>query len=34
MAIKRRLGEQQVLLYDWGRTARNTLDVYRAVVTG
>ena len=34
LAMKRRLGEQQVMLYDWGRTARSTLDLYRAVVTG
>jgi glycosyltransferase involved in cell wall biosynthesis len=34
LATKRRLGEQRVMLYDWGRTARSTLDVYRTVVTG
>ncbi len=33
LAIKRRLGEQQVRLYDWGRSARKTLDVYRAVMS-
>ena len=34
LAIKRRLGEQQVRLYDWERSARSTLEVYRAVLTG
>jgi glycosyltransferase involved in cell wall biosynthesis len=34
LAMKRRLGEQRVMLYDWGRTARSTLDIYRTVVTG
>jgi glycosyltransferase involved in cell wall biosynthesis len=34
LAVKRQLGEQRVMLYDWGRSARSTLDVYRAVVTG
>ena len=33
LAIKRRLGEQQVRLYDWSRSARSTLEVYRAVLT-
>jgi glycosyltransferase involved in cell wall biosynthesis len=32
LAVKRRLGEQQVRLYDWGRSARSTLGVYRAVL--
>lgn len=31
MADKRRLGEQQVKLYDWGRCAHGTLAVYRRV---
>jgi glycosyltransferase involved in cell wall biosynthesis len=31
LAIKRRLGEQRVMLFDWGRTARSTLEVYRGV---
>jgi glycosyltransferase involved in cell wall biosynthesis len=34
IAIKRRLGEQQVRLYDWGRTASGTLKVYRALLPG
>jgi glycosyltransferase involved in cell wall biosynthesis len=34
LAIKRKLGEQQVSLYDWRRSARSTLDVYRALLTG
>jgi glycosyltransferase involved in cell wall biosynthesis len=34
LAMKRKLGEQQVRLYDWGRSARSTLDVYRTVLTG
>jgi glycosyltransferase involved in cell wall biosynthesis len=34
LAKKRRLGEQQVSLYDWRRSARNTLGVYRKVLTG
>jgi glycosyltransferase involved in cell wall biosynthesis len=34
LAKKRRLGEQQVSLYDWRQSARNTLDVYREVLTG
>jgi glycosyltransferase involved in cell wall biosynthesis len=34
LASKRRLGEQQVRLYDWDRSARSTLEVYRAVLTG
>jgi hypothetical protein len=29
--MKRQLGEQQVKLYDWSRTAANTLTVYRAL---
>jgi glycosyltransferase involved in cell wall biosynthesis len=32
IAIKRRLGEQQVRLYDWGKSAKSTLAVYRAVL--
>jgi glycosyltransferase involved in cell wall biosynthesis len=32
LADKRRLGEQQVRLYDWGRSTRSTLEVYRAVL--
>jgi glycosyltransferase involved in cell wall biosynthesis len=31
-AIKRELGEQRVRLYDWNRSARGTLDVYRTVL--
>ena len=31
LAMKRQLGEQQVKLYDWSRTAANTLNVYRAL---
>jgi glycosyltransferase involved in cell wall biosynthesis len=31
LAIKRQQGEQQVRLYDWSRTAGNTLNVYRAL---
>jgi glycosyltransferase involved in cell wall biosynthesis len=31
---KRRLGGEQIRLYDWGRSARNTLSVYREVLTG
>jgi glycosyltransferase involved in cell wall biosynthesis len=34
IAIKRRLGEQQLRLYDWSRTASNTLNVYRALLPG
>jgi glycosyltransferase involved in cell wall biosynthesis len=34
LAEKRRRGEQQVRLYDWRRSARSTLDVYRTVLTG
>ena len=34
LAKKRRLGEHQVSLYDWRRSARSTLDVYSTVVTG
>jgi glycosyltransferase involved in cell wall biosynthesis len=31
LGMKRQLGEQQVRLYDWTRTAANTLNVYRAL---
>ena len=31
LVMKRQLGEQQVKLYDWSRTAANTLNVYRAL---
>jgi len=31
-AVKRELGEQRVRLYDWNRSARHTLDVYRTVL--
>ncbi len=34
LQAKRRLGTEQVRLYDWGRSARNTLSVYREVLTG
>jgi glycosyltransferase involved in cell wall biosynthesis len=34
LAMKRRLGEQQVKFYDWRRSAHRTLDVYRAVLNG
>ncbi len=32
LALKRRLGQQQVALYDWNRSALSTLDVYRSVL--
>jgi glycosyltransferase involved in cell wall biosynthesis len=32
LASKRRLGEQQVRLYDWNRSALSTFDVYRSVL--
>ena len=32
LALKRRLGKQQVALYDWNRSALSTLDVYRSVL--
>jgi glycosyltransferase involved in cell wall biosynthesis len=32
IAMKRRLGKQQVRLYDWTLSAKNTLAVYRAVL--
>ena len=31
---KREMGEQQVKLYDWRRSAQGTLDVYRTLLTG
>jgi glycosyltransferase involved in cell wall biosynthesis len=34
LAARRQLGQEQVKLYDWSRTARSTLDVYRAVLAG
>jgi len=34
LKAKRQLGEQQVRLYDWSRSARSTLSVYRAALTG
>jgi glycosyltransferase involved in cell wall biosynthesis len=34
IALKRRLGEQRVRLYDWSRSAKSTLAVYRAVLDG
>jgi glycosyltransferase involved in cell wall biosynthesis len=34
LEAKRQLGEQQVKLYDWSRSARSTLSVYRAVLPG
>jgi glycosyltransferase involved in cell wall biosynthesis len=34
LAIKRKLGEQQVRLYDWSQCAQSTLDVYGAVLDG
>jgi glycosyltransferase involved in cell wall biosynthesis len=34
LARKRQLGEQQVKLYDWRRSAHATLDVYRTALTG
>jgi glycosyltransferase involved in cell wall biosynthesis len=34
LAIKRELGKQQVRLYDWSRSARGTLDIYRGVLDG
>jgi glycosyltransferase involved in cell wall biosynthesis len=33
LSIRRQRGQQQVSLYDWGRTASNTLNVYRALLT-
>ena len=32
LASKRESGKQQVKLYDWARSARRTLDVYRTVL--
>ena len=32
LALKRRLGEQRVRLYDWNRSAFSTFDVYRSVL--
>jgi glycosyltransferase involved in cell wall biosynthesis len=34
LARKRQMGEQQVKLYDWRRSAHSTLDVYRTLLTG
>jgi glycosyltransferase involved in cell wall biosynthesis len=34
LATKRMLGEQQTALYDWSRSARSTMDVYCAALTG
>jgi glycosyltransferase involved in cell wall biosynthesis len=34
LAIKRKLGEEQVRLYEWSRSAQSTLDVYRIVLGG
>ena len=34
IALKRRLGEERVRLYDWSRSAKSTLGVYRAVSDG
>jgi glycosyltransferase involved in cell wall biosynthesis len=34
LKAKRRLGEQQIKLFDWSRTAHSTLGVYRAALTG
>jgi glycosyltransferase involved in cell wall biosynthesis len=34
LAIKRELGEEQVKLYEWSRSAQSTLDVYRLVLGG
>jgi glycosyltransferase involved in cell wall biosynthesis len=34
LAMKHRLGQQQVKLYDWARTAANTLNIYRALLAG
>ena len=34
LAIKRKLGEEQVKLYAWSRCAQSTLDVYRAALGG
>jgi glycosyltransferase involved in cell wall biosynthesis len=34
LAMKRRMGEQQVKLYNWRRSAHATLDVYRMLLTG
>jgi len=34
LQAKRRLGEQQIKLFDWSRTAHSTLGVYRAALTG
>jgi glycosyltransferase involved in cell wall biosynthesis len=34
IVLKRRLGEERVRLYDWNRSAKSTLAVYRAVFDG
>jgi glycosyltransferase involved in cell wall biosynthesis len=34
LATRRKLGEQQIRLYDWSRAARETLEVYRALTGG
>ncbi len=34
LAMKRKLGKDQVSRYDWIRSAQSTLDVYRTVLTG
>jgi len=34
IVLKRRLGEERVRLYDWNRSAKSTLAVYRAVLDG
>jgi glycosyltransferase involved in cell wall biosynthesis len=34
LALKRQRGQQQVKLYDWGRTASETLNIYRTLLPG
>jgi glycosyltransferase involved in cell wall biosynthesis len=34
LKVKRQLGKQQVMLYDWSRSARSTLSVYRTALAG
>jgi glycosyltransferase involved in cell wall biosynthesis len=34
LKVKRHLGEQQVRLYDWSRSARRTMEVYSAALSG
>jgi glycosyltransferase involved in cell wall biosynthesis len=34
LTIKRKLGAEQVKLYEWSRCAQSTLDVYRVALGG